>query len=320
MADSSIAVLPVPDDFPELKGLHHGASVSNLAGYVAFYGLAELGVHRMHVIHSRCGEQIVVQRFGPADAPASVFICHGYYDHVGIYGHLIRFWVERGYAVVCFDQVGHGLSGGRRAHIEDFSTYLDVIEDVWEFAEADLALGETVHWVGQSMGGALTMEYLHRHPGGVRGEVVLFAPLVRPYAWWLNRWIFALAKLMIEERSRTVTNNADNPEFIDLARSDPLQPRVLPVAWVAAMVDWFKQFEGYPASALQPLIIQGQADRTVDWRHNGRVLEQRYPEARWLWLPEARHHLVNESATLRNRMWDWLDEHLQPAVGGGERT
>ena len=164
-----------------------------------------------------------------------------------------------------------------------------------------------VHVLAQSMGGAVTLEYLEQAGTAGIGRVVLFAPLVRPYAWWLNRWVFAVAKRTITERPRVITSNADNPEFYNLQLKDPLQARILPVAWVQAMVDWFQRFERYPPSDLAPCIIQGYADRTVSWRHGQRVLDRRYPNARWHYIAGGRHHLVNEAATIREDMWGWLD-------------
>ena len=88
---------------------------------------------------------------------------------------------------------------------------------------------------------------------------------------------------------------------------DPLQARILPVAWVQAMVDWFKRFERYPTSQLAPRLIQGDCDRTVDWKYNIEIYERRYPRATHLILPGGRHHLANESLEIRKQMWDFLD-------------
>ena len=74
---------------------------------------------------------------------------------------------------------------------------------------------------------------------------------------------------------------------------------------------WFRRFECYGVSELAPLIIQGEDDGTVDWRHGRKVYNKRYPNGRWLMLPEGRHHLVNEADWLRNQMWSWLSAELE---------
>ena len=280
--------------------------------YLAFYGLDDLAhAHRMWVVGSAqsSAQRIVAQAFVPESPQSTAFLCHGYYDHVGLYGHLLEYLLARNITVVTFDQLGHGLSSGDPVNIASFDEYVLATELVLSSA---LRIGviqqPPQHLLGQSMGGAVLLEYFQQSAiDRVDGELVLFAPLVRPYAWAINRWIFALAKLTVTERARTLGNNAENSDFQALQRKDPLQAHVLPVRWVQAMIDWFKRFERYPASLLAPKIVQGYADRTVSWRHNLKIMRRRYPEGALLVLPAARHHLVNESPALRQRMWDWFD-------------
>ena len=58
-------------------------------------------------------------------------------------------------------------------------------------------------------------------------------------------------------------------------------------------------------------IIQGEADLTVDWRHNLPVLESKFTAPEILRLPDARHHLVNEREALRQHYFDFLRERLK---------
>ena len=263
--------------------------------------------------------RIAVQRFQhPAPAGTAV-VCHGYYDHVGLYGYLIEFLLEQKLTVVIFDQPGHGLSSGPRASIQSFDDYVQVLTDVMVHYQASQA--GPWYMIGQSMGGAIAMEYLARqeeltpeagsetgHRPGFQ-EVVLLAPLIRPANWRTARLAYLLAKYTIKERPRDITKNAENPEFLNLMRRDPLAPMVLPVQWVTAMVEWMKRFESRPTLPFEPLVIQGHADETVDWQHNMRLLaEKTSPEV--LSIPAARHHLVNESESIRAQMFEWLAPRL----------
>ncbi len=284
-----------------------------LGEYRAFYDLQAGGRedrrHRVYVLGVG-GERIVAQHFVPAVSHGVVVMCHGYYDHVGLYGHLIEYLLGRALTVVAFDHPGHGLSTGPRADIDSFDRYVQTLDAVRQHAEGVLRQRATGwHWFGQSMGGAVILEYFDQRPPDAEelGHVVLFAPLVRPYAWWLNRWVFAVAKLTITERPRLIAPNADNQEFFNLQIKDPLQARVLPVRWVQSMVDWFTRFERRGQVSTPVKILQGYADRTVSWRHGYRVLTKRYPHASWHLIPNGQHHLVNESAEIRSGMWQWLD-------------
>lgn len=287
------------------------AGADALADYYGFYHLdfsEEVpGLrHTIGWLHSG-QHQVVVQRFEHPQAAGTAVVCHGYYDHVGLYGHLIRFLLAQRLTVVTFDQPGHGLSSGARATIGSFDEYVQVLADVLVHYQG--ALPGPWYIIGQSMGGAITMEYLARQPDHGFKEVILLAPLIRPANWQLAKWAYHLARYTIRERPRTITDNAENPEFLELMRRDPLAPMVLPVQWVTAMVSWMKQFEARGELPFEPVVVQGHADQTVDWRHNMNVLRQK-TRPTVLEIPAARHHLVNESDAIRTQIFDWLRPRL----------
>lgn len=295
----------------------------HVAEYLGFYGLGFADIPHRHEMFCIRGanERLVVQYYLPSDIRGHVFVCHGYYDHVGLFGYVIEYLMRCGMAVITYDQIGHGLSSGAPATIENFDRYVEATRAVWLHAQARFQPAGPWHWFGQSMGGAIVMEYLQQYPPAPRerdqaveqqqaiGEIVLLAPLVRPYAWAINRWVFAVARYTIKHRRRTLTNNAENPEFHALQEIDPLQARTLPVAWVQAMVDWSARFVAYPVSQLAPKLVQGDDDHTVDWKFGLALYQRRYPNCQYLMVPGGRHHLANESAHKRAQMWAFLDEN-----------
>ena len=248
--------------------------------------------------------RVVVQQFAPTEPSGTAVVCHGYYDHVGLYGHLIGYLLSKGLVVIAFDQPGHGLSSGPRASIDDFGRYVRTLRAV---LGAATSLPKPWHIVGQSMGASVVLEYLATAEDSPFVEAVLFAPLVRPALWSVNRWLYHAMRNVVTERPRRFTRNAENPEFLELLRRDPLQAQALPVAWVTAMVEWMIRFEQHGVLPINPKIIQGHADQTVGWRYNLKLIREKCdPEV--LEIPAARHHLVNESADIRSEMWSWLDE------------
>ena len=254
------------------------------------------------------GQQLAVQRFEPKGTVAgSAIVVHGYYDHVGLYGHLIRYLLGRGLRVLAYDQQGHGLSTGRRATIDSFDRYTDGLHAFVD-AQAD-ALVEPCWLIGQSMGASVILELLDTRLTG-RAEaferIVLLAPLVRPASWPLSRVSFAVARHVVDEVPRKFAVNTENPEFAALVRADPLQAHTLPVKWVSAMMAWKNRFERREPSGRPVFVLQGGRDGTVDGRYNVNVLKRRY-DVTLLAMPEARHHLVNEAASIRGRMWRFLD-------------
>lgn len=300
-----------------------GTQPDALPGYVDFYHLDFAAAHpglQHHIGWVPSGEfQIATQLFALPQARGTAFVCHGYYDHVGLFGHLIRYLLDQQLNVLTFDFPGHGLSSGPRATIASFDHYVAVLVDLQHYLAQEL--GERVdEWLpqswyvfGQSMGGAIALEYLLQYGHERFREIVLFAPLIRPAAWGFNRWVYEIAKRTIIQRKRTITENAENPEFIALMRVDPLAPDTLPVQWVTAMVEWMKAFEQRGKLPFKLHIAQGDADQTIDWRHNLKFFAS-HTDVDLLRIAGARHHLVNESEAIRNQLFRWIGGFIEPAA------
>ena len=283
--------------------------------YRSFYGL-DLGGRHAGLDHrlgsfAAAGYQIAVQLWAPAEPRGTLLLLHGYYDHMGLYRHVIDWALALNLAVLACDLPGHGLSSGARASIDDFAEYQRVLAGLFEQA-AELELPQPWHLCGQSTGGAILLDYLLTD--GKRpelGQSILLAPLVRPRAWVWSKLSYRLLSTFVREIPRRFSENSSDAAFIDFVHNlDPLQPRNLPTAWVGALAQWVPRIEAAPRSAHSPLIVQGEADMTVDWRHNLEVLQDKFSRPGILRLPEARHHLANESEALRRRYFDFLREHL----------
>ena len=253
-------------------------------------------------------QRLAVQRFEPPRMiHGSAVVVHGYYDHVGLYGHLIRYLLGRGLRVLAYDQQGHGLSTGEPATINDFGTYATALAAVTQ-AHAE-ELPQPCWLVGQSMGGSVILQLLDQAtPGQLPhfGPIVLLAPLVRPASWQWARLNYAIGRHFAKQVERKFVANTENAEFSALLQADPLQARILPVQWVTAMMNWKRDFERRPPHGRRVHVVQGNQDKTVDGPYNVGVLKRRY-DVSLLELPDARHHLVNERASVRERIWQYLD-------------
>ncbi|MES2817481.1 MAG: alpha/beta hydrolase [Pseudomonadota bacterium] len=298
-----------------LRPLAAGAAASPQASaYRAHYGL-DLVAHPKVQSRLGCfevgGYRVVAQAWWPEQPKATLLLMHGYYDHMGLYRHVVEWALGMGFAVLSCDLPGHGLSSGTRASIGEFSEYQAVFQGLLGEAAA-LQLPQPWHLCGQSTGGAILIDYLLTGgPGREVGETILLAPLVRPRAWGWSKLSYRLLKPFVEALPRRFSDNSNDADFIRFVfQGDPLQPRNLPTAWVGALARWVSHIERAPRSLRSPLIVQGEADMTVDWRHNLEVLQDKFATPEILLLPEARHHLANESVALRTRYFGFLSERL----------
>ena len=282
--------------------------------YQRFYGLdfpgrsLRKGLGRFDVD----GYELVCQVWWPERAKATLFMFHGFYDHTGLYRHVIEWALDQGFAVIACDLPGHGLSSGERASIRDFAEYQDTLQGL--FAQAvSLDLPQPWHLCGQSTGGAIVVDHVLNAgtDSPAQGQVILLAPLVRPRSWGWSQLSYYLLKPFVRGIARRFSENSNDPQFLTFLQADPLQARRLPTAWVGALSRWIKRIEAAPASTRQPLIVQGQADMTVDWQHNLQVLNAKFNRPQVLMLPEGRHHLANETPDMRREFFGFLSKRIK---------
>ncbi len=117
------------------------------------------------------GIGIATYQWGDPTLQPYVLFAHGWSSH----GTRIAPWIEplqaAGYAVVAFDQAGHGKSGGHRTTLPDFACHLLAVGQHYGPAAAVL---------GHSLGGAAAAVALAR--GLVAERAILIAPAADPLA------------------------------------------------------------------------------------------------------------------------------------------
>lgn len=307
-------------DFAPLQALGPLAPVSEphasaLVDYLDHYRLAslleddvELCVGFVETENFRLWAQV----WSPQKPRGTAFVVHGYFDHLGLYRHLLERLLGQGWRVVLWDLPGHGLSSGPRATIDDFEEYGACLQALQrQLAEDGMAPRPWIG-VGQSTGAAiLATDALGRGKAAPWQALVLLAPLVRPWGWPQSSWLHRLASPFIRSIPRKYRANSTDADFATFLREgDPLQPDRLTLTWVAAMRRWMAHLLALPASDLPVLILQGEQDLTVDWQWNLEVLIRKFPNARVHRHPEARHHLVNEAEDIRESLFCELDDFL----------
>ncbi len=306
----------------QLPGLHsllNGPGTENLpllASWCRYYHTDF--VQEGHCQQHLCGTfdaasyRIVSHLWLQANPRGTLFFLHGFTDHVGLMQHALRYLLQQGWNLVTFDLPGHGLSSGERCSIGSFDEYRLVLEACLDLcASAPGLLPRPWHGAGQSTGGAVWLNYLCQHPAQEAiNRVCLLAPLLRPKGWGHLQYALPLLR-HLGQLPRKFTSNSHDEEFLGFVRNaDPLQYRHTPLRWVEAMHRWQQQFVQQPAQQRPLLLVQGDADGTIDFRYNLPQIQAVFPNTEVKVVAGARHQLVNELPRYRDlvfqAMGDWL--------------
>lgn len=268
-----------------------------LASYRLHYQLDSIDQTAGHQIWQSTinGYRIVEQRWQHHSNGHTLLIAHGYFDHMGLYGRLVRWGLAHGFTVQGFDLPGHGLSSGKAAAIPHFDDYSKVLAHIIERDQL-----QQQYLIGQSTGCAVILNWRLQQAFSAteaNPQIALLAPLVRSKYWGGLRWAYHLLKPFMARVKRHFAASSHDATFNRfLEYDDPLQTRHIPLCWLGAMDQWVKVIKSAPVIPQQPLtIIQGTEDDTVDWSYNLKQIQRCFPQTEIYPVDNAWHNLVNES-------------------------
>ncbi len=230
--------------------------------------------------------QVAVHEFHPLTErkAGTVVVVHGYLSHAGHLSYLIRRLSEHGYAVLALDLPGHGLSGGRPGGIDDFGEYARCVQAVHAYGVSE-SFPEPYFGIGFSTGGAAFLELLQQGHGQQFRRIALASPLVRFRGYPLLPPLTAAFRQVMFQ--------------IPTDDSDPLAARTMPLSWVAAANRYAVRVEKAHPNSAEVLILQGDSDDIVAWRHNIAVLEHFLPGSEIRVFSDGRHELYRRRASRR---------------------
>ncbi|MDV2685742.1 alpha/beta hydrolase [Alkalihalophilus lindianensis] len=276
--------------------------------YTTFYGVKLTDIKHSYGYVMINQHRVFLQSFKPKRHQATILLVHGYFDHTGSMSHLINFLTTNGYHVWSYDLTGHGLSGGERISIDDFSYYQEVLVEVSE----KYVMNEyhPTYLVAHSTGAAISLNILTQQPHTFN-KVVMLAPLIRSYAWHASIVGKKMIPSFIKHTKRYYRKNTSNREYHSFVKQDPLQHHQVSLKWLNALFLWNQKVKVYSKSDQSVLVIQGDEDRTVDWRFNCAFIHQKLPESNIILVSGANHQLMNEHQQLRDQIFYLMKQYLE---------
>ncbi len=215
------------------------------------------------------GARLPLHAWVPAVPPrATIVAVHGLNDYSGAFERTGAFLAARGFAVYAFDQRGFGSTpqtgiwaGGDR-----------MADDAWQVARL-LRLrhqGVPLYGLGESMGGAIFLRALQRHPRGWVDAVALMAPAVWSRAEMRRYQRLPLRALSHSWRGFKLSGRmtgrrpSDDPATLRDLRDDPLVLRGTRVDVLWGLADLMDAVTGDELTpGIPTLVLYGAHDEIV---------------------------------------------------------
>jgi alpha-beta hydrolase superfamily lysophospholipase len=256
--------------------------------------------HQTGTFSSHDGTELFYQNWW-SDPPARgvVVMVHGLGGHSGLFDNVVTALAIGGYHLYALDLRGNGRSPGQRGHINhwaelrgDVGAFLDLINQ----SQPDLPK----FILGHSVGGAVVLDYVLRHPAGLHGTIISNPTLG---AVGISPLRFAIARLLSQvwptfSLSTGVAGDtgARDPALCAEYAADPLRHATgsarLATEYMAT-ADWIQT---HAADLQVPLLmLQGGADRVSLPAGSRRFFDQvTFPDKTWKEYPESYHEIYDD--------------------------
>src|SRR5580704_16496418 len=123
------------------------------------------------------GLKIFAQGWSVPQPKGVVCIVHGFNEHSTRYTDAATRLADAGYAVLTYDQFGHGKTEGKRGHAPSYDAMLDSIKIILDEAGKRFPDVRKYLW-GHSMGGGEVLNYLLRKHPAISGAIAT-GPLLK---------------------------------------------------------------------------------------------------------------------------------------------
>lgn len=228
------------------------------------------GQHTEGSFEGARGTQIYYQTWTPPRKPKAILvITHGIGEHGGRYTDVADYFAKRSFAVWAYDLRGHGKSGGKRGHVDNFDDYLADLGHMIRVAKERDPTAKTF-LIGHSLGPLIVAYYAEKHPGKLAGFVISGPAFgekmkVSPVKAFIGKALSGIMPTFTTTTGLDPNLLSHDREIVRKYVEDPLVHKV-------ATARWFTEYRRVQSETMQGadkltlpcLILQGGADGIVD--------------------------------------------------------
>lgn len=282
---------------------------ADMANYLDYFDLPYNGVQYDGGYLKIGKHSIFTQTFTPKDYQKTAFLFHGYFDHSGYFSKVVDLLIKLGIRVVAWDQMGFGLSKGKRGFCNSFEEYVEIAEFIINKFEREEGASNIL--IGHSAGCSQIFSLILDRKISQQDKIVLIAPLIHCINWRLTVASTALFGHVLRRLPRILRRVSSDKDFVLKLKNDHLEDKWVNVAWPKAMIKWEKTLSEIKTPIIHTLVLQGDLDATVSWRNNLKWLEEKFPNLEKIEIKGGRHHLHNESPKLLKLCIDAIEKFLK---------
>ena len=254
------------------------------------------------------------QYWKPQVVKAVVVLVHGMGEHSGRYAEsVVPYLLKKNYAVVAYDQFGHGKTKGKRGNCPSYNALLESLECVINKAEK-LCPDLPVFLYGHSLGGNIVINYALKKESNIKG-VVATSPFLKlaftPPKWKVNFGRFMLKILPSITLPSEIEEAAISsiPSEIARYKEDPLVHDKISPMYLFPVID-ASEYALKNASHLKTptFITHGTGDRIIDYK--GSVAFSQQSKVATLKLYNDCYHELHHDICAQEMMQTitkWLD-------------
>jgi len=267
---------------------------------------------------TRDGLNICTQGWEPAGKPKAIIcLVHGLGEHSGRYKNAGEAFTKAGYALMGYDQRGHGRTDGPRGHTPAYDNLMDDIEDLLMQA-AQRYEGLPRFLYGHSMGGNEVLNYVIRRKPDLSG-IIVTGPFLRlafePPAFQvlLGRIMNNIAPGFTQASGLETAAISRDQKIVDAYVNDPLVHDKISARLFVSVYDSGKWALDHASEFSLPLLIMhGSGDRITS-ADASREFAQRGGKNVTLHIWDEWYHEIHnevEQAEVFKMMTIWMDARL----------